>query len=574
MPSRLQIKMPKDLVLQGVSASPGIAIGPGYLLGARRVQLSEQQIPRGDVKAELEAFEDARNKSFTQLAKLQTKAQTLPEEASEEIILLLEAQLAMLDESRLIRGTRERIDKDRVNAAWAVEMEIRGLEKSLAELNDRYIATRSSDVRDLGRRLQRNLTRQKMVALNDVPNGGIVLAEEITAGDTAFMNPDRFGGFASASGGKQSHAAILARSLNLPAVVGVEDLPETIDSEIVVILDGSEGQVILNPSAKTLAVYRSRQEDEMLANEALALKARLPAITRDSVTAKIWASVSREADIAPALEMGIEGIGLYRTEYLFMDQETLPDAETQYEKMAPIVKAMGGRPVTIRTMDVGADKPAPVIQRLQTREANPALGYRGIRLSLAQPELLIAQFEAILRLGALTPISIMLPMVTNVSEVQQAREILSETYARLSRKRKIQIAEIMPPMGMMVETPAAALQIEQFAELSDFFSIGSNDLTQYMLAVDRTNERVASMYDPMHPAVVDGFNRVIEAGLLHGRRVSLCGELAGDTDYTERLLRLGFRHLSTAPTNIPRLKQAVRDSVVLIETPTSVEGAV
>ncbi len=554
---------PHDLpeeILDGFALSHGIAIGEGYMLESLSLETPYYPIAFEAISLEIERFNSACIKAQKQISKLQTKAKNLPAEAADDIVMLLDLHLALVKESRLTKGVRERIKNTRINAEAAVQQEIAELGKPFDEMEDSYIAGRVKDLEDVGRRLIRNLLERKYVALKSVPQGGIILSEEITPADTAFMHPDKIGGFVTMVGGKQSHTAILARSLRLPAVAGIPHMPHHLQEGSIIIIDGTEGRIIVNPTEETLANYRQKREADHAYRQRLLARAQEPAITKDGTRISIEANFSSPDDMERIMNSGAEGIGLVRTEFMFIGREDIPSAQEQYDTLSAIVLAMNGKPLTIRTLDVGGDKISHAIQGRVLQEQNPALGLRGIRLTLAMPDLLIAQCTALLRVAALGSMRILLPMVTNVDEVRQFRRILAETATRLQAE-KVTIGPV-DGIGVMVETPAVAILADLFAQEADFFSIGTNDLVQYTLAVDRGNEAVAKLFDSGHPAIRKLIEGTAEAGRRRGIPVTVCGEIAGDPNFTDFLIRSGVRALSMPASTIPLIKERVRNLVI------------
>lgn len=544
-------------ILDGIPLSPGIAIGEGFMLESIAVEAPFYPIAVDAIPAEIERFDKACQKADRQITKLQTKAETLPAEAAEDIIMLLDVHLALVGESRLTRGVYERIRTQKINAEQAVIQEIAQLSKPFDVMEDHYLAGRVKDLEDVGRRLVRNLLERKYVALKSVPIGGVVLSEEITPADTAFMNPDKVSGFVTVVGGRQSHTAILARSLMLPAVAAIPHMPYHLHEESIVIVDGTEGRVIVNPTKETLKFYKQKRDADKLYQKRLQSRAQEPAITKNGVHIKVEANFSSPDDLDRILISGAEGVGLVRTEFMFIGRDDLPSIQEQYDTLAAIVLAMNGRSLTIRTLDIGGDKISPAIQGRITHEQNPALGLRGIRLTLAMPDLMVAQCTALLRVAALGSVKILLPMVTRVEEVRQFRQILAETATRLQAE-KVLIGPV-DGIGIMVETPAVAIMPDLFAQEADFLSIGTNDLVQYTLAVDRGNELVSKLYNSGHPAVKKLIEQTVAAGHKRGIPVTVCGEIAGDPNYTDFLLRAGVRALSMPAGLIPLVKERIRN---------------
>lgn len=544
-------------ILDGIPLSPGIAIGEGFMLESIAVEAPFYSIAFDTIQTELERFDKACQKSHKQITKLQTKAETLPADAAEDIVMLLDVHLALVGPSRLTRGVHERIKTQLINAEQAVLQEIAALSKPFDEMEDNYLAGRVKDLEDVGRRLVRNLLERKYVALKSVPVSGIVLSEEITPADTAFMNPEKIGGFVTVIGGRQSHTAIMARSLLLPAVAGIPHMPYNLREDSFVIVDGTEGRVIVNPTRETMAFYREKRDADKLYQKRLQSRAMEPAITKDGERIQVEANFSSPDDLERILVSGAEGIGLIRTEFMFIGRDDLPSIQEQYDTLAAIVIAMNGKPLTIRTLDVGGDKISPAIQGRILHEQNPALGLRGIRLTLAMPDLMVAQCTAILRVAALGSVKILLPMVTRVEEVRQFRQILAETATRLQAE-KVTIGPV-DGIGIMVETPAVAIVPDLFAQEADFLSIGTNDLVQYTLAVDRGNELVSKLYDSSHAAIKKLIEQIVAAGHKRGIPVSVCGEMAGDPNYTDFLLRAGVRSFSMSAGHVPLVKERIRN---------------
>lgn len=544
-----------EIILEGLGVGPGIALGRVHLHDSGRVDAPEYRIPAARIEAEQARFNEAVARASKQLSKLRTRAEALPGSAGEELGYLLDAYLHMLRGSRLVRGVERRIAEERVNAEAALKHEIDEIVAGFASMEDSYLASRCDDIREVGQRLMRHLIKAPYKPFSHLPRGTVVIAEELTPADTALLDPGTIAGIATTLGGPESHTAIMARSLELPAVLGVAGLARGVTPGAAVIIDGSEGRVIVNPTDETLATYRRRRAAFLRRRRALARLRDRPAITRDGTTVALQANVELPAEVEAALEAGAEGIGLLRSEFLFMNRPTLPDEDEQYETLRGLVETMGGRTVTIRTLDAGADKLAAGIE--SGTGANPALGLRAIRLSLRRPALFEAQVAAILRAGAHGPVRILLPMVSNLAELREVRQIIARVAGRLYRRR-VPIADPLPPVGVMIEVPGAALAADALALHSDFFSIGTNDLTQYTLAIDRADEAVAHLYNPLHPAVLRLIQFTTEAALRARIPVALCGEMAGDPRYAALLLGLGIRELSMAATHIPAVKQRIR----------------
>jgi phosphotransferase system enzyme I (PtsI) len=552
-------------ILEGLGVAPGVAIGPAFLLEAGAIPVAARKLAEEEVAAELERFNAAVSKGQKQLRKLKTKSAGLPGAAAEEIGYLLEAYLQMLSGSRLLRGVERRITQDLVNAEAAVQAEIAEIAEGFAALSDQYLAARADDIREVGDRLIRNLTQTPYAGFTNLPTGTVVIAEELSPADTALLDPALIGGFATVLGGPEGHTAIMARSLGLPAVLGVAGLIGAVHGGDIVIVDGSAGRVVIDPTPELRAEYERRQEEYRSEQRMLGRLRRVAAVTRDGEAVTLLANLELPRELEPALAAGAEGIGLLRTEFMFMNREDLPDEEEQYQALKSIVVAMDGRPVTVRTLDIGGDKLALPLSAHLAESVNPALGLRAIRLSLKERPLLEAQLGAILRAGAHGPVRILLPMISSISEVRQVRQVLTTMVRRLKR-RKVKIADPVPPLGVMIEVPGAALSADALAQACEFFAIGTNDLTMYTLAIDRGEEQVAHLFNALHPAVLRLIQFTAEAALRARIPISVCGEIAGDPRYTALLLGLGVRELSMAWPALPRVKQRIRSLDLMAAT--------
>jgi len=553
---------PPEQIFDGLGVSPGIAIGPAHLSETGAPTVPEYTIRKSQLEAEKARFRVAVERSSRQLRRLKARALETHGAAGEELAALIDAYLRMLTGSRLVRGVESRIVETRVNAEAAVRTEISKIARGFAELPDRYMAARADDIRESGARLIRNLMKTPVRAFSTLARGSIILAEDFSPADTALLDPAVIGGLATVLGGPEGHTAIMARSLGIPAVLGATGLgatragPGTRDAPTVIV-DGIAGRVIVDPDADTLRDYEARRSAYRREGRRFARLRNLAAVTRDNIAIQLCANYELPHELSLANRHGAEGIGLLRTEFLFMNRDRPPSEDEQYESLRHIVEGMAGRPVTIRTLDVGGDKLAYSVGMPLTNSPNPALGLRAIRLSLKQPKLLNDQLAAILRAGAHGPVRILLPMVSMVSEVEQVRAAVGAVARRLKR-RQVPIADPLPPLGVMIEIPGAALIADMLARVSDFFAIGTNDLTMYSLAIDRADEQVAYLYNSAHPAVLRLIQATVDAALRARIPVSVCGEMAGDPRYTALLLGLGVRELSMAAPSLPRVKQRIR----------------
>jgi phosphoenolpyruvate-protein phosphotransferase (PTS system enzyme I) len=546
-----------ERILSGLGVSPGIAIGPAHVGEGGALPVRERHLPEAEIDAECRRFAEAVAASLKQLRKLKAKASVLPESAAEEVGYLLDAHVAMLSNSRLVRGAAERIGRARINAERAVQIEIDEIAKGFAAMRDAYLAARIEDIRVVGARLIRNLIKQPYAAYSEVAAGAVILAEELTPADTALMDPQRIAGFATQTGGAESHTAIVARALGLPAVLAVPELLEHAQADRLVVIDGGAGTVIIDPSAETIRDYETRRDVLSRERRLLARLRRLPAVTRDGVEITLEANLELPVELPQAMASGAVGLGLVRSEFLFMNRDDLPGEDEQFAAFAALVRGMDGKPVTIRTLDLGGEKIAPALADRIAAPENPALGLRAIRLSLQDRRLLDPQLAAMLRAAAEGPVRILLPMISNAGEIRRVREAMSQVARRL-RRRGAELPNPLPPLGAMIEVPGAALAADALAAEADFFAIGTNDLVQYTLAIDRSDELVAHLYNPLHPAVLRLIQFAVEAALRRSMPISVCGEMAGEPRFTALLLGLGLRNLSMAPSSIPRVKQRIR----------------
>jgi phosphoenolpyruvate-protein phosphotransferase (PTS system enzyme I) len=541
---------------EGLGVSPGIAIGPAYVHGVDAPMIAECAIAPDQVESEIKRFRAAVETSLKQLAKLKRKTGALPPAAAEELGFLLDAHTQMLSQSRLVRGAEKRIAENLAMAETAVRAETEAISEAFEAMDDSYLAQRVQEVREVGGRLLRNLTHTPWGAFKNLPTDAIVVAEEITPADTAVMDPETMGGFATAIGGAEGHTAIMARALGLPAVLGVAELAGAVRPGDTVIVDGGAGRVIVRPTPAALEKYEKKRLEFEKVERQLSRLTKLPAVTRDGTPFTLMANLELPREVEQARAAGAAGIGLLRSEFLFMNRDDVPGEDEQFEQLAGIVKGMDGKPVTVRTLDVGGEKLASALGDLSPGP-NPALGLRAIRLSLKRPELLDAQLAAILRAGALGPVRVLVPMVATADEMVAVREAMGKAARRLVRKGSA-IADPLPPLGAMIEIPGAALAADALARVCDFFALGTNDLTMYTLAIDRGDEQVAHLYNPLHPAVLRLIQFTAEAALRNRIPVSICGEIAGDPRFTALLAGLGIRELSMSPIKIPRVKSRVR----------------
>lgn len=548
-----------ERVLFGLGVSPGFALGPAWMPDDASLPVPEVSLHPDQIGVEVDRFERAVEASRQQLEKLKLKSATLPAPASQEVGFLVDAHLGMLSKSRLLRGVSGRIQREGINAEAAIRHELQAISEAFALMDDAYLAARFDDIRIVAGRLTRNLTDAPVLSINTLPAGTVVLAEELSPAEAANIDPGRIAAFATVLGGAESHTAIVARALGIPAVLGCIELLHQVLPGDQILVDGTAGTITINPNAETLALVEARRVLAAREHRDLVRLRNLPSVTRDGVEITLEANLNSEQprEVALALEDGASGVGLVRTEFLFMNREHQPTEDEQAAALSAVVKGMGGRPVTIRTLDIGGDKIADSLKALVGEAVNPALGLRAIRLTLKHPALLETHFRAILRAGSHGPIRILLPMISNRQEIIEARALLERVHEEM-RREGAAVATTLPPLGIMIEVPGAALAADALGAVSDFFSIGTNDLTQYTLAIDRSDEQVAHLYNPLHPAVLRLIQFSAEAARHSNIPVSVCGEVAGDPRFTPLLVGLGIRSLSMAPSSLLRVKQRVR----------------
>ena len=552
--------------LIGIPVSAGVAIGPAFGATEPDVVVTRHKIQAADIEGETARLEAAIAQSRKQLVKLRARLAMLPEDSQAEIAPLIDAYLQMVSSSRLVRGVRRRIAETLVSAETAVVDETDAIaEVILALPNDPEDGggrrRRADEVREIGRRLVRNLTRTPFRSFNALPEGGVLVCEVLRPSDAALLHPARLAGVATDEGGLEGHTAIMLRAIGVPAVLGVAGLSQAVKPGDAIVVDGAAGTVVINPSSATLTAARRAVTAFAREQQKFSLLRRLPAVTEDGEKIELQANLEIPAELPLIAQSGAAGIGLLRSEFLFMNRETLPDEQAQYETYRTVIEAMSGDPVTIRVLDWGGEKEIEALQSEgivpEVVDRNPALGLRGIRLLLRETELFETQLAAILRAAATGPTRVMLPMVTTVGEVRAAREVFDRVVRRL-RRRNERLPDPLPPLGIMIETPGAALSADALALEVDFFSIGTNDLAMYTLAVDRGESDIAELYDPVHPAVLRLVQFATEAALRLRMPVSVCGEMASNPRLTPLLVGLGLRSFSMTASAVPRVKQAVR----------------
>ena len=534
---------------KGLPASPGIAIGPIWLYQPQQIQIEQTTVT--DVEAEVGRLETALQEAVSQLKGLEKKALQEIGEAEAEIFA---AHQMFLADPELMKAMQSGIREESINAEAAVESAIEAAAKDLEALEDEYFQARALDIRDVGKRVIRILLGME-TEVKDFPNHGVVIfADDLTPSDTVQFDRSKILGLATVRGGATSHTAILARSMGVPAIVSAKLEMDELDGAKTAILDGENGVIILDPDTSMQTEYEQRQAQWQEEQVSELAEAHKPAHTRDGIDVEIVANIGGLEDARQALEYGAEGVGLFRTEFLYLDTNVLPDEEQQTQAYREIFDVMEGKPVVVRTLDIGGDKEVPYLGF--SNEANPFLGWRAIRMLDEHESVLLTQYRALLRAGIESDLRIMVPMVSRLTEVEQARGLLLKAQKSLEGEGTPHSRDFQ--FGIMIEVPSVIMILEHIAPLVDFFSIGTNDLTQYTMAVDRTNERVAAIATPFHPSVLQFIHLTIAAAHKHGKWVGVCGEFASNKLAIPFLLGLGLDEYSMSPTAIPGIKALVR----------------
>ena len=540
-----------EIILRGIGGSPGICIGKAYLVDREGVDVVQRYAVDGkDLAREKKRFKAAVQKAKEELHHI---IKSTPEEFQQHADIL-ETHVVLLKDKMLYARAIEIIENEKINAEWALKKSVSGLKRMFRDMTDPYLRQRAEDIVHVSDRILRNLVGARQVDIRSINKRVILVAHDLSPAETSQIQLERVMGFVTDRGGKASHTSIIARTLEIPAVLGVGEATHRIRNDEIIIVDGSEGSVVLHPTEETLVEYQERQVQFEAFRQVISRDSHLPAKTQDGIQIDVMGNIELPEEVVSVLDHGGEGIGLYRTEFGYLSRSQFPIEEELFDKYKDVVEVMAPRPVTIRTLDINGDK--ALNYAAQRPEENPALGLRAIRYCLKRQDIFQTQLRAILRAAAYGHVRILLPMISGVDELREARRNITEAAAALEKEGAVHNAGVA--VGIMIEVPSAVVLADYLAEEADFFSIGTNDLIQYSLAIDRGNQEVAHLFNPLHPALLRMIRQVTETARAHGIETYMCGEMAADPVHVPILLALGLDELSMNPQSIPAVKRVIR----------------
>jgi len=543
---------PRELVLKGISGSPGICIGKAYVVDREGVNIIERYaISRAMLPKEVDRFKNAVAKAKKEHAKV---IKALDKDVT-GTLNILETHMALFKDKMLYGRTIETIQTEQINAEWALRKVSRQIRVMFQQVDDPYLQSRVNDIIQVSDKIMANLVGARDIKIADINKRVIIVAHDLSPADASQIQLERIKGFVTDRGGKDSHTGIVAKSLKIPSVFGLARATASINNDDILIVDGSSGLVIINPEEDTLFRYEERLARFEAYRADIERESHLPAITRDGVSLNLMANIELVEEVVSAKDNGAAGIGLFRTEFLYLDLKRFPTEEEMLVKYKELAELMTPQPVTIRTLDINGDKFNPFIDPVE--EANPALGLRAVRFCLGNRDIFITQIKAILRAAAFGNIKLLIPMISCVEELLQVKAIIHQAIMELERDEKVFNKDV--PLGIMIEVPSAVLMADELAREVAFFSIGTNDLTQYSMAIDRRNRRVAHLYQGLNPAVLKMIKMTLEAARKNNIEVIMCGEMAGDPINIPVLLGFGIRNLSMNAASIPVIKKMVRE---------------
>ena len=535
-------------ILKGIAASDGVAISKAYLLVEPDLSFSSENI--SDVDGEVEKFKAAVNQSKVELTQIRNNAE---KQLGADKAAIFDAHLLVLEDPELLNPIEENIRNNKVNAPTALNEVSTNFITIFENMDNEYMKERAADIRDVSKRILAHILGVELPNPSMINESVIIVGEDLTPSDTAQLNKEFVKGFATNIGGRTSHSAIMSRSLEIPAVVGTKDITDRVNHGDSLIIDGLSGDVIINPTDDEVQAYEQKQKNFLAEKEELAKLVNDESVSKDGVHVELAANIGTPNDLEGVKNNGAEGIGLYRTEFLYMDSDEMPTEDEQFESYKVVLEGMNGHPVVVRTMDIGGDKHLPYLQLPE--EMNPFLGYRAIRIGLNQPELLRVQLRALLRASVYGSLRIMFPMISNLPEFRAAKAIYEEEKAKLEAEG-VEVADDIQ-VGIMIEIPAAAVIADQFAKEVDFFSIGTNDLIQYTMAADRMNEHVSYLYQPFNPSVLRLIKNVIDASHKEGKWTGMCGEVAGEPMAAPLLVGMGLDEFSMSASSVLKIRSLI-----------------